>query len=86
MSLYERTRCGICHCMLTSGNCDWHNFPGVCVDCGPPGPRASGYREPHGNPARQRFEDGQSIRDKGRGRGVRVPNVAHRNSRGNELR
>ena len=36
-SPYEASRCGICNKMLKRTNCLWRIFPGICIDCAPPG-------------------------------------------------
>ena len=30
-------RCGLCGRKLSRFNCKWHVFPGICLDCAPPG-------------------------------------------------
>jgi hypothetical protein len=34
---YDRTDCPLCEKELTLENCRWTEFPGICLDCLPPG-------------------------------------------------
>lgn len=45
-SVFERERCGLCGRRLTTGNCLWATWPGLCIDCIPDSAfvRRGGYR------------------------------------------
>jgi hypothetical protein len=34
---YDRTECPLCGAELDPENCRWTEFPGICLDCLPPG-------------------------------------------------
>jgi hypothetical protein len=34
---YDRTECPLCGCELDLENCRWKEFPGICLECVPPG-------------------------------------------------